>query len=438
MPDSPVPRGRDRRRRPDRLRAALPDRLGPAFGPEHHGRAPAPRAPAALPALDGVRMELEDCAFPLLDAIVCTSDTDEAFAGANWALLVGAVPRKEGMERKDLLQHQRRDLHRPGRGDRPQRRRRLPGAGRRQPVQHERADRLDRGCPPRHAARPVVRDDHARREPRPLAARPKAGVPRRRGPRPGDLGQPLVDPVPRLRGTRRSAAGRRPRSSTTRPGCEGEFIAERPAARRGDHQGARPVERGERRERGHRHGAQRDPADRREVQRGHPRPGRRRLRRAGGPRLRVPAARDRAGSVEIVQGIEHGEFARGKDRRPRPPSSSRSAPPSRSCWRDGPSRRPHDRRLAAPRRPRDRAADRARHRGRRRDRHRRLRGETGLITYDPGYGNTGACTSAITFLDGEEGILRYRGYPIEQLAEHRPSSRSPTSSSGASCRRGSS
>jgi citrate synthase len=48
----------------------------------------------------------------------------------------------------------------------------------------------------------------------------------------------------------------------------------------------------------------------------------------------------------------------------------------------------------------------------------RLRGETGLITYDPGYGNTGACTSAVTFLDGEAGVLRYRGYPIEQLAEH--------------------
>ena len=46
-----------------------------------------------------------------------------------------------------------------------------------------------------------------------------------------------------------------------------------------------------------------------------------------------------------------------------------------------------------------------------------LRSETGLITLDPGYGNTGACTSAITFLDGEQGILRYRGYPIEQLAE---------------------
>jgi len=47
-----------------------------------------------------------------------------------------------------------------------------------------------------------------------------------------------------------------------------------------------------------------------------------------------------------------------------------------------------------------------------------LRADTGLITLDPGLGNTGSCTSAITFLDGENGILRYRGYPIEQLAEH--------------------
>src|SRR5205809_2032531 len=48
----------------------------------------------------------------------------------------------------------------------------------------------------------------------------------------------------------------------------------------------------------------------------------------------------------------------------------------------------------------------------------KLRGDTGLITVDPGFGNTGACRSAITFIDGEEGILRYRGIPIEQLAEH--------------------
>lgn len=46
-----------------------------------------------------------------------------------------------------------------------------------------------------------------------------------------------------------------------------------------------------------------------------------------------------------------------------------------------------------------------------------LRGKTGVITLDPGYKNTGSCESAITFLDGEEGILRYRGYSIEELAE---------------------
>jgi len=48
---------------------------------------------------------------------------------------------------------------------------------------------------------------------------------------------------------------------------------------------------------------------------------------------------------------------------------------------------------------------------------RRLRKETGLITYDPGFMNTGACSSAITFIDGEKGILRYRGYDVADLAE---------------------
>jgi citrate synthase len=47
-----------------------------------------------------------------------------------------------------------------------------------------------------------------------------------------------------------------------------------------------------------------------------------------------------------------------------------------------------------------------------------LRAETGFITLDPGYANTGSCLSAITFMDGEKGILRYRGIPVEQLAEH--------------------
>jgi malate dehydrogenase len=76
---------------------------GQAFGPDTKVALQLLELEAALPALEGVRMELDDCAFPLLDDVVTTSDTDEAFRGANWALLVGAVPRREGMERKDLL-----------------------------------------------------------------------------------------------------------------------------------------------------------------------------------------------------------------------------------------------------------------------------------------------------------------------------------------------
>jgi malate dehydrogenase len=57
----------------------------------------------ALPALNGVVMELDDCAFPLLKGVVPTASLDEGFRGVNWALLVGSVPRKQGMERKDLL-----------------------------------------------------------------------------------------------------------------------------------------------------------------------------------------------------------------------------------------------------------------------------------------------------------------------------------------------
>jgi malate dehydrogenase len=57
----------------------------------------------ALPALGGVVMELQDCAFPLLKGVVPTASLDEGFKGVDWALLVGSVPRKAGMERKDLL-----------------------------------------------------------------------------------------------------------------------------------------------------------------------------------------------------------------------------------------------------------------------------------------------------------------------------------------------
>jgi malate dehydrogenase len=76
---------------------------GQMFGPQTSVELRLLELEAALPSLDGVAMELEDCAFPLLRGIVTTADADEAFRGANWALLVGAVPRKAGMERKDLL-----------------------------------------------------------------------------------------------------------------------------------------------------------------------------------------------------------------------------------------------------------------------------------------------------------------------------------------------
>ncbi|SVC33093.1 uncharacterized protein METZ01_LOCUS285947, partial [marine metagenome] len=60
--------------------------------------------PPAMGALAGVVMELEDCAFPLVQGIVATDDPNTAFAGVNFALLVGSRPRGPGMERKDLLE----------------------------------------------------------------------------------------------------------------------------------------------------------------------------------------------------------------------------------------------------------------------------------------------------------------------------------------------
>ena len=76
---------------------------GQVFGPQTTVELRLLELEAALPSLEGVAMELEDCAFPLLRGVVTTASADEAFRGANWALLVGAVPRKAGMERKDLL-----------------------------------------------------------------------------------------------------------------------------------------------------------------------------------------------------------------------------------------------------------------------------------------------------------------------------------------------
>ena len=77
--------------------------FGAMFGPEQPVALSLIEIPNALGALEGVVMELHDCAFPLLKSITPTADLDEGFREVNWALLVGSVPRKAGMERKDLL-----------------------------------------------------------------------------------------------------------------------------------------------------------------------------------------------------------------------------------------------------------------------------------------------------------------------------------------------
>jgi len=76
---------------------------GAMFGPDQPVILHLIEIEPALPALNGVVMELDDCAFPLLKGVVPTANLDEGFRGVNWALLVGSIPRKQGMERKDLL-----------------------------------------------------------------------------------------------------------------------------------------------------------------------------------------------------------------------------------------------------------------------------------------------------------------------------------------------
>jgi len=76
---------------------------GAMFGPDQPVALHLIEIPAGFEALKGVVMELDDCAFPLLKNVVATTDLAEGFRDVNWALLVGSVPRKAGMERKDLL-----------------------------------------------------------------------------------------------------------------------------------------------------------------------------------------------------------------------------------------------------------------------------------------------------------------------------------------------
>ena len=77
---------------------------GDLFGPDQPVILHMLEITPAMKALEGVAMELDDCAFPLLQGMVLTDNADQAFDGVNWALLIGARPRGKGMERKDLLE----------------------------------------------------------------------------------------------------------------------------------------------------------------------------------------------------------------------------------------------------------------------------------------------------------------------------------------------
>ena len=142
---------------------------GGLFGPDQPVALSLLEITPALPALNGTLMELDDCAFPLLADVKATDKAEEAFDGADWVILVGGLPRKEGMTRADLIRANGpiftgqgkaiNDAAGPGR----------PGPDRRQPVQHQRPDRpVARPEGPRRA---LVRHDPARPEPRRLATR---------------------------------------------------------------------------------------------------------------------------------------------------------------------------------------------------------------------------------------------------------------------------
>src|SRR6185312_4208723 len=76
---------------------------GEVFGPDTRVRLQLLEITPALGALEGVAMELEDCGFTTLASIDVTDDANKAFDACHWALMDGAAPRKQGMERKDLL-----------------------------------------------------------------------------------------------------------------------------------------------------------------------------------------------------------------------------------------------------------------------------------------------------------------------------------------------
>ena len=189
----------------------------------------------ALDALRGVVMELEDCAFPLLRGVQITDQDDEALGDVDFALLVGSMPRKEGMERSDLLSAN-------GGIFKPQGEALSAGAKRDVKVlvvgnpantncliAQQHAKDLDPDL--------LHRDDAARPQPRRRPARRQGRRPQHRRAQDDDLGQPLGHPVPRRvpRGGRGQARLRGDRSGPEL--ARGRVHPHGPAARRRHHQG---------------------------------------------------------------------------------------------------------------------------------------------------------------------------------------------------------
>ena len=210
---------------------------GQLLGPDEKVELRLLEIPDAVKAAEGTALELFDCAFPLLSDIEISDDPDQAFDGANVALLVGARPRSKGMERADLLEANGAIFKPQGEALSNHARRRHPRARGGQPGQHQCAHRDEQRLG--HPRRALRRDDAPGREPRRVAAGPEARRRRRRRPGPRGVGQPLTDDVPRP--VQREGQ----RSERRRPGRHG-LVRERvhPArrqARRGDHRGTRRV-----------------------------------------------------------------------------------------------------------------------------------------------------------------------------------------------------
>ena len=116
---------------------------GQLLGPDTPVKLSLLEIPAALKAVEGTAMELVDCAFPLLADIDISDDPNQAFDGANVAVLVGARPRTQGDGAQRPARGQRRHLQAPGPGAQRACRVGHQGAGGRQPGQHELPDRQE-------------------------------------------------------------------------------------------------------------------------------------------------------------------------------------------------------------------------------------------------------------------------------------------------------